>query len=296
MWLRRGRVACCTEARRMACRPKRLVLVLTAAMVMMLLVWVTLTNQWGKIRKAGREAVPVPPVLDFYVGGCLPAEQLRTSVAGTGPGSGSGAESQLNGAQSEDGIDRYARDRFFHGSTSGSFVEVGAGAGSARFSSTIALEQAGWRGLLVEASAAAVRDLTAARPLATVAHAAVCDSDEPVHFVGQNPEAGGCGMAGAGIVELMPELYLKSWHPRIAYDGSESSWNGTLTSCVSLTSVLQAAGILRADFLALDVVSSCPWPRARASARSNPPPPRLRARVLVPCASRAGSLLHYCAN
>jgi hypothetical protein len=253
----------------------------------MLLVWVVLTHRWGRLRKSRRGGVPVPivpvPVVDFYVGGCLPVEQfsLPASVTGTGPGAESGAGSQLNGTHSEDGIDRYARDRFFLGSTSGSFVEVGAGAGSVRFSSTVALEQAGWRGLLVEAAAAAVRELTAARPLATVVHAAVCDSDEQVHFVEQNPEAVGCGMAGAGIVELMPELYLKSWHPRIAHDGSESSWNGTLTTCVSLTSVLQGAGILHADFLALVVVSSYPWPMPRE---------------LVVCARRVGSLLHHCVS
>lgn len=224
---------------------------LIAAGVFTLMVWVTLSRRWGKSHKPRRVPVPAPPVLDFYVGGCQPVEQPEADADGTGSVVGS----HLKGAHSEDGIDRYARDRFFHGVASGSFVEVGAGAGNARFSSSIALEQAGWRGVLVEASAAAVRELRVARPLATVTQAVVCDSVVPVHFVEPDPAAVGCGTAGAGIVELMPELYLKSWHPRIAYDNAEGSWNETLTSCVPLSSVLRNAGVMRADYLALDVVS-----------------------------------------
>jgi hypothetical protein len=164
---------------------------------------------------------------------------------------------------SEDGVDRYARDQFFLGSTSGRYVEVGAGSGDPRFSSTLALEEQGWWGLLVEASATAVQDLRRARPLATITHATVCDSTAPVHFVDrdgpgssrEDGEAAGCGMAGTGIVEFMPDLFLKSWHPYIAHNHSWLSGDSHQTTCESLTSVLDEAGILHANLMTIDVVS-----------------------------------------
>jgi hypothetical protein len=147
---------------------------------------------------------------------------------------------------SEDGIDRYARDRFFSGRRRAHFVEVGAGAGDVRFSSSIALERAGWRGLLVEATATRVPDLRKARPLAAVAHATVCDSDLPVHFV--EPKDPRYGAAGAGIAEFMPDLFLLSWHPNFTVTSAAS------THCESLSSVFRDAGVIHTDFLAIDVV------------------------------------------
>lgn len=157
--------------------------------------------------------------------------------------------------QSIDGVDRYARDQFFNGRRKGTFIEVGAGSGDPRYSSSVALEQAGWRGILVEATSTGARELRLARPLAVVVQATVCDASQPVHFLEPEESFGvRCG-AGAGIVEFMPDLFFNSWHPRAALE-SNGTLGGRQMTCASLSSVMRDVDILHTNFLTIDVVSA----------------------------------------
>jgi hypothetical protein len=204
----------------------------------------------------------------------LPGGRLSSDLSWRQPGLQGHDQQGAPGRGSADGIDRYARDRFFWGIKSGTFMEVGAGAGNGSGpSSTTALEQAGWRGHLVEAAGASVDLLRATRPLASIVHATVCDSTAPVHFLQPNDAVdcattpSGCGGAGAGVVEYMPDLFRQSWHPTAGSPASRLCSNGslagpecgglgleTVVACTPLSSVVRATGRQHTNFLAIDVV------------------------------------------
>lgn len=132
---------------------------------------------------------------------------------------------------------------YFIGVTGGTFIEVGAYDG-VRFSNTYALEQLGWKGLLVEAHPENAAKCRANRPGSTVEECAVVGPDSP-------GQASFTMVLGNGA-DLLSGLSLAPEHLRRC-EREGSGLRTVEVSSMTLTAIMAKHGIQQVDFLSIDI-------------------------------------------
>eukprot|EP00955_Chlamydomonas_euryale_P109934 365968-Chlamydomonas_euryale.AAC.8 len=163
------------------------------------------------------------------------------------PGS-SAVENVRAFSTSQDGEDVHVASEYFCGLRRGTFLELGALDGI-EFSNTRGLELGlGWQGVLLEASPVSYKKLQRNRPNTTTVHAVVCSEPKEVHYISKGPVG--------GIIEFMPETFIKRWHPEMANMGAEERHqHGVPVICAPLTTLLASHSCMKQhyNFWSLDV-------------------------------------------
>eukprot|EP00955_Chlamydomonas_euryale_P109939 365968-Chlamydomonas_euryale.AAC.13 len=143
----------------------------------------------------------------------------------------SGVENVRAFSTSQHGEDIHVVSKYFCGLRRGTYLELGALDGI-EFSNTLGLELGlGWKGVLLEASLESYEQLQRNRPNATTVHAVVCSQPKEVHYISKGPLG--------GIIEFMPESFVKRWHPEMTNMGAEERHqHGTPVMCAPLKEIL----------------------------------------------------------
>ena len=140
---------------------------------------------------------------------------------------------------SQSGEDKEIIARYFSETRNGVFVELGALDGY-KFSNTKTLEdEYGWTGVLIEPHPIAFHRLQWIRPNAKLYNCAVGVSKGRIQLI-VNPDE----PAVSTVVGATPRSFTNTWHRQsIVVD----------VECRTLADILHDAGIMRVDFLSLDV-------------------------------------------
>lgn len=132
--------------------------------------------------------------------------------------------------------------RYFSGSTTGFFVEVGANEPAAIHSQTWHLGQRGWRGILIEPNRALFDDLVRKRPGSTVYNVA-CSAPGKVGFAVLKIPVMANGTTDTGKAALEVEID----------HGGFPAYRDETVKVVTLDSILEKNNVSRIDLLSIDV-------------------------------------------
>jgi len=153
-------------------------------------------------------------------------------------------EQLLPDSKSQDQEDFILLRWAFDGLCGGTYIEMGALDGVTFSNSYLFNKQFNWKGLLIEPSPAYYEQLVQNRPneIALV-HAAVCDSEQTLHFVNNG--------AVGGIYEFAPQSFRDQWWPGVTFD----SPNVQEVTCKTLQKIIQQhfGDTTYFDFFSLDV-------------------------------------------
>jgi FkbM family methyltransferase len=136
--------------------------------------------------------------------------------------------------------------RWFNGLCGGTYLEMGALNGVQFSNSHLFHKQLDWKGLLIEPNPINYKELVQNRPneIALV-HAAVCDTEQTVHFVNSENNAVG------GIWEFAAPSFKRDWWWGITLDSPQVQ----KITCMPLRKIIQehVGDIAYFDFYSLDV-------------------------------------------
>ncbi|KAI7842781.1 hypothetical protein COHA_003527 [Chlorella ohadii] len=140
---------------------------------------------------------------------------------------------------SQFGEDKWLMQRMYYNKRNGFYLEFGAHDGASISNTKWLHDNAGWKGMLIEANPVLYTTLAANRPQDINIGVAICDKFQIVHFANR-------GNVG-GIWEFMNPEHMEKW-----FKGFDESTLSPV-ACVPLMFLLDRFGVKHIDFWSLDV-------------------------------------------
>lgn len=150
-------------------------------------------------------------------------------------------------------------DYLMYGKVGGSIIEMGACDGTIMTGSkSVIFESIGWKRILVDPNVKWIDRLISESPNAMSVSAAACLSEGVVHFLKNR------NYVTSGVLEFMPDDYMKRWHPwyfrfKNSIEFNKTGWATKVSHmvyevpCLPFSKVIKESGIDHINVFILDV-------------------------------------------
>jgi len=149
-----------------------------------------------------------------------------------------------------DNEDLHAIYHFFWGMRDGIVMEIGALNGVKHSNSFPLHHNFNWHRILVEANPLYSSMLSKDSPDAISFGAAICSSQQNVHYISHRVGAVG------GIIEFMAESFVRTWHPNV-FNKTSVQWEKihsvSIVKCVPLSTIITETNVKHVNLFILDV-------------------------------------------